>query len=198
MAEAAIKLTTKTDAFQFLWLKSVSGFNPKHHCYDCLKGKRCELIPLNEGKKYPAGLAVEGTIEHPAPYAYLCGVLPSARGIADNVHILMEPDAASEFSHEDANIRVVVTGMRRLPIEPLPTAVQNSLPELFWRCRNFQAGWQLFPQDRNPARGHLRLEPRDPPRTSRGSVNSSSSPAPPLPHPNRIIPPFAPPPTSEG
>jgi len=148
MAEASIKLDTKTDAFQFLWLKNVSGFNPKHHCCDCLKGKRSELIPHNEGRKYPAGLSVEGKIEQPAPYSYLCAVVPSARGIADNVHILMEPDAASEFTHEDANIRVVVSGMRRLAIEPLPAIVQEGLPELFWRCRNFQAGWQLFPSDR--------------------------------------------------
>ena len=76
--------------------------------------------------------------------------MPTARGIAGNVHLLMEPDENSTFTHEDANIHVVVTGMRRLVIEPLPEEVQRALPELYWRCRNFQAGWQLFPQDRRP------------------------------------------------
>jgi hypothetical protein len=40
--------------------------------------------------------------------------------------------------------------MRRLAIEPLPLEAQEVLPELYWRCRNFQAGWQLFPADRRP------------------------------------------------
>jgi len=148
--EPTIKLVTKTNAFQFLWLKHVSGFDQRHHCYDCLVGKRSEIIRLNAWKKYPAGFAAEGKIEEPGPYAYLCGVVPPATGITANVHILMEPDETSEITYEDANIRVVVTGMRRLVIQPLPEEVQRALPELYSRCRNFQAGWQLFPQHRIP------------------------------------------------
>ena len=85
MAEAAIKLDTATDAFQYPWLKNVGGFNPKHHCFDCLIGNRSEIIPPNGGKKYPAGFAAEGKIEEPAPYSYLCAVVPPAKGIAANV-----------------------------------------------------------------------------------------------------------------
>ncbi len=148
--EPTITLVTKNDAFQFIWLKNLHGFDQRYHCYDCLKGKRSEIIALNGGKKYPAGFTATGRIEEPAPFAYLCAVMPTARGIAGNVHLLMEPDENSTFTHEDANIHVVVTGMRRLVIEPLPEEVQRALPELYWRCRNFQAGWQLFPQDRRP------------------------------------------------
>ena len=85
MAEAAIKLDTATDAFQYPWLKNVGGFNSKHHCFDCLIGNRSEIIPPNGGKKYPAGFAAEGKIEEPAPYSYLCAVVPPAEGIAANV-----------------------------------------------------------------------------------------------------------------
>ncbi len=146
--EPAIKLITKTDAFQFLWLKNVKGFDLREHCYDCLIGNRSKLIPTNEGRKYPENFKAEGKIEEPIPYAYLCAVLPWKKGMEANVHILMEPNENSEFTHEDSNIQAVVTGMRRLEIKPLPTKAQEVLSELYWRCRNFQAGWQLFPADR--------------------------------------------------
>lgn len=145
-----IKLVTKTDAFQYLWLKNVSGFDQRYHCFDCLKGSRSTIIPLNGGRKFPAEFRAEGRMEEPAPYSDLCAVTPAGKGIADNVHILMEPDDSSTITYEDDNIQVIVTGMRRLTIKPLPAEVQESLPELYWRCRNFQAGWQLFPEDRLP------------------------------------------------
>ena len=72
------------------------------------------------------------------------------RELAANVHVLMGPDEDSAFTHEDDNIRVDVAGMRRLAIEPLLAEAQGFLPELYWRCRNFQAGWRLFPADRRP------------------------------------------------
>lgn len=151
--EPTISVVTKTDAFQFLWLKNVRGFDRQYHCYDCLKGNRSKIIPLNGGRKYPAGFSAEGRIEEPVPYSYLCAVTPAAKGIDANVHILMHSDENSTFTYEDDNIRVFVTGMRRLTIEPLPAEVQDTMPELYWRCRNFQAGWQLFPEDRLPIDG---------------------------------------------
>jgi len=55
-------LVTESDAFQYLWLKNVSGFDQRYHCYDCLKGKRSEIIPSQGGFKYPAGFAAAGII----------------------------------------------------------------------------------------------------------------------------------------
>lgn len=143
-----IKVVTKTDAFQFLWLKNVTDFDPRKHCCECLIGKRSDVVATNAGRKYPAGFTAEGIIEEPSPYAYLCGVVPSALGIEPNVHILMEPDENSEITYEDENIQVVVSGMRRIPIQALPKEVHEKLPDGYSRCRNFQAGWQLFPESR--------------------------------------------------
>jgi len=38
--ESTITLVTKSDAFQFMWLKNVSGFDQRYHCYECLQGYR--------------------------------------------------------------------------------------------------------------------------------------------------------------
>ena len=152
--EPRIKLTTKTDAFQFLWLKYVNGFDQRKHCEPCLTGRLSEIIERSTGK-YPAGFTAEGRIEETDPYAYLCAVTPPAlQDIGPNVHILMERDRNLAFTYEDANIFVEVTGMCRMKIKPLPEEDKKLLlelnQELYSRCRNFQAGWQLFPASRKP------------------------------------------------
>lgn len=148
--EPTIKLATKTGAFQFLWLKNVEGFSPHVHCIECLKGERSKIIPVRK-TIYPEGFTAEGKIEKLAPYAYLCAVRPPAlNDISLNVHILMERDDKLTFTYEDDNIRVSVTGMCRIKINSLPHEAEEILPEEFWRCRNYQAGWQLFPDARIP------------------------------------------------
>ena len=99
--EPTIKVVAKMDAFQFLWLKNVKGFDQRYHCYDCLKGERSSLILPNEGRNYPAGFTREGKIEEPGPYAYLCAVTPFSRNYDADVHILMERDKNLEFTYED-------------------------------------------------------------------------------------------------
>ena len=146
---ATIKLLTHSSTFQFLWLKSVHGFNPRVHCEECLKGKLQGIIPTDGGRKRPAGLRIEGDIDVSSPYVYLCAVVPPAKGIEENVHLLCQPDPDSTVEYENEHLSVTMTGLRRLEIEPLPPhARAHFTDELFWRCRNFQAGWMLFPEAR--------------------------------------------------
>ncbi|HWY85631.1 MAG TPA: hypothetical protein VNX28_02850 [Gemmataceae bacterium] len=114
--------------------------------------------------KYQSGFTAEGKIEKPDPYAYLCAVIPSQLGITPNVHILMERDDKLKFTYEDDNIWVEVTGMCRIKINPLPPDDEKVLlelnQELYSRCRNFQAGWQLFPASRKDFRVVPGLNPK--------------------------------------
>ncbi len=65
-----IQVVTKTNAFQFLWLKNVRGFDPGYHCYDCLRGDRSAVIPVNGGRLCPAEFTAAGRIEEPSPFSY--------------------------------------------------------------------------------------------------------------------------------
>ena len=135
-------------------LKNVTGFDQREHCERCLEGNLSKIIATKTGR-YPAGFTAEGKIEKPEPYVYLCAVTPPGlKDISHNVHILMERDDKLAFTYEDDNIFVSVTGMCRIKINPLPPDDQEILrilgQELYSRCRNFQAGWQLFPANRKP------------------------------------------------
>ena len=143
-----IKLATKTDLYQFLWLMTVTGFDQRHHCMKCLKGKQSDLVK-HVSPRFPAGFVAEGEIEQPEPFVYLCGVSHFSRYYDQHLHVLMVRDEGAAFTHEDANICVLVTGMRRLPIPELPPEAV-SLPDSYRTCRNFQAGWHLFPAERKP------------------------------------------------
>lgn len=145
--EPTIKLVTKTDFYQFLWLKTVTGFDQRVHCEKCLKGRRSKLIPLQTG--FPAGYIAEGRIDDPEPFVYLCGVSAFSRYYPKHLHVLMVRAEESAFTYEDENACVLITGMRQLPIDPVPGADQ-AVPREFWTCRNWQAAWHLFPEDRFP------------------------------------------------
>ena len=147
--QPTVTLSLKTNTYQFLWLKTLTGFDQRYHCEPGLKGIRSPLIPPSTGK-YPAGFTVEGIIEPAEPYVYFCGVVPPAKGIADNLHVLMIRDEASTISYEDANVSLLVTGMRRLPILPLPEEAQHILPELLLALSEFPCWMALVPR-RSPA-----------------------------------------------
>jgi hypothetical protein len=145
--EPTFKLVTKSGFYQYLWLKTVTGFNQDVHCEPCLKGRRSALIPARTG--FPAGFIAQGRIEDPAPFVYLCGVSAFSRYYDKHLHILMLPDESSAFTYEDDNVCLLVTGFRKLPISAVPGAEQ-AVSDEFWTCRNWQAGWHLFPADRKP------------------------------------------------
>lgn len=139
-----IELTVQSDAYRYLWLKSVQGFNPAVHCARCLKGNYAPLLPFRADRKIPAGLSASADLDAmAAPYFYLCGVTSR---YAENLHIAFAPDAASTIRYADTHIVVVITGARQLPILPLSQDViaAQKLDKSFWSCRNYQFGWHTF------------------------------------------------------
>jgi hypothetical protein len=139
-----ITLTVKSEAYRYLWLKSVQDFNPSVHCARCLVGTYAKLLPFRADRKIPAGLEAAADLDPTvAPYFYLCGVTSR---YAENLHIAFAPEPDSTIRYEDAHIRVVITGARQVPILPLPQAVIDAqrLTKPFASCRNYQFGWQMF------------------------------------------------------
>jgi hypothetical protein len=138
-----IELTVKTDAYRYLWLKQVNGFNPAVHCARCLKGSYVPLLPFRADRQIPTGLHAASELDpQAAPFFYLCGV--TARW-AENLHIAFRHSPGSLIEFEDNHIRVRITDAERFDILPLPDAVSAGLTKPFWSCRNYQFGWHAFP-----------------------------------------------------
>lgn len=126
-----IRLVVHQPAFRFLWLRYVTGFDPRHHCVRCLLGRPSRL--LRPYRIWEKGV-VEGLLdEHPADYLYLCGVTGR---YDENLHIAMRPEPGAVVEYAEERIEVRVEGAERLPITP----IDLPLPEAFLRCRNFQFG----------------------------------------------------------
>ena len=160
--DATIKLVTKTHLYQHLWLKTVTGFDQAQNCEKCLLpiGRPSPLIsfPRARPEGFPAGHVVEGLIEDTKPFVYLCGVAFFGGRPHQNVQVLrrldvlMVRDKDIVFTYEDEDVCVLVTGMKRLPIDPVPGAdvFPSTVPQEFHTCPNWRAGWHCFPDDRKP------------------------------------------------
>ena len=137
-----IELTVKTNAYRYLWLKHVRGFDPAVHCARCLKGSYANLLPYRADRAIPAGLQAAAEIAPDlAPYHYLCGV--TSRW-ADNLHLVFQRQPGSRIEFEDPRIAVLITDAVQVPIRALPDEVAAGLTKEFWSCRNYQFGWQAF------------------------------------------------------
>lgn len=131
-------------AFRYLWLKYVHGFNPDHHCARGLIGPYSKRFPYSRG--YVPPQLIEGALdEHPGPWFYLCGVTSRWEW---NVHVAGTYEPGSIVTHQDERISVEIVGLKRLAID---ASHSPPAPRDFATCRNWQFGWQAFPNTRRSA-----------------------------------------------
>jgi hypothetical protein len=124
---------------RFLWLKYVTGFDPRVHCARCLVGKYSKLFPFS--RSYVEPQVIEGAlVEHASPWIYLCGVTKKWEW---NIHIAGQYEPGSHVSYEDERIRVEIVDFKQTPIDASksPDATRE-----FATCRNWQFGWMAFPE----------------------------------------------------
>lgn len=119
--------------FWYLWLKSVTGFNPRQHCEKCLLGRRCRDVKPGMVASSPIALPTG------ADYYYLCGVA-STRRWADNMHlaVLREPGATATVTSYTGRVFVIENAVE-IPIPELPEGYEG-LDTSFTTCRNFRFG----------------------------------------------------------
>ncbi|MEZ6094442.1 MAG: hypothetical protein R3C03_09440 [Pirellulaceae bacterium] len=126
-------------AIRFLWLKYVTGFNPKVHCARCLIGKYSKRFPYTSG--YVPRQTIEGALdENNSPWIYLCAVTGRWEW---NVHIAGQYEAGSMVTYSDDRIDVEIQNFKRTPIDGSKSP--EAEPE-FATCRNWQFGWMAFPK----------------------------------------------------
>lgn len=141
LAAAQVHIQLKTASFRFLWFKYVSGFDPRHHCAPCLKGRFSEVINFSTSRgRGPYSISFTAD-EQDAPYLYLCGVTSRYE---DNLHLPVSPSLGRHFLYEDDRILAHFENAEFAPIRP--PSLPAFLPESFSRCRNFQFGVTYFPE----------------------------------------------------
>jgi len=141
-----ISVALKTDAqtitgFKYLWLKTVTGFDPNEHCARCLKGA------YNKGfnPRMPVNTTV--TFEYPAgTVLYFCGV-SSPYKWANNFHFA---GVVSDKNVETQHIKLYngdvleITGVVNTPIiDAYAKSTYSNKGKEFLTCRNFQFGASL-------------------------------------------------------
>ena len=122
--------------FRYFWIKYVRGFDPRNHCARCLVGDFSRALKYREIRD----LERVTLDEYPAPWIYICGVTPRWEW---NLHVAGHFENNANSEHRDDRVTVVVENLRRIQItsEGNPPA-----PREFATCRNWQFGWNAFPE----------------------------------------------------
>lgn len=134
--------TEKIKGLRYLWMKRVTGFNPKVHCAQCLKGHYVAVV----GRE----MATNRTLKFqawPGDIFYLCGV-SSPYKWENNFHLAFKAtdsmdDRCHVFSHTGDKFEI--EGAIELPFDD--TEARERFPNLsepFLTCRNFQFAAQYF------------------------------------------------------
>lgn len=139
----ALEPHASVTGFLHLWAIYVRGFDPKHHCQRCLRGKisakiRTRATPIQE----------EIIFDETSDYQviYLCGV---AKGrVADrrhnNLHLPLRPALGRQFELNTYNkYTITVKDAELLPI-PLIGDWWHGFSPAFTRCCNFRFGLSIF------------------------------------------------------
>ena len=136
----AIGEGARVTGWRYLWLKYVSGFQPRVHCAQCLVGpysKRVKRDAMPIGRPLPLDEAEN------YQHLYLCGVA-SRGGWAANLH-LVAVAAPGENAEVEASTGTIfrITNARRIEIPALPPGFAGR-PRTFTTCRNWQFGVEYY------------------------------------------------------
>jgi len=126
----------------YLWMKRVTGFDPRRHCAQCLvgdyEGDFGLRVPVNEWRKL-AGYA-EGDI------VYVCGV-SRPYVWSNNRHLAarVKQGAHAGLDLHEGGQRVLLRNAELIPFDGQAAANKfGHKPAAYTTCRNFQFGASLF------------------------------------------------------
>ncbi len=132
--------------FEWLWAKYVTGFNPKHHCTNSIRGRYSRKLSKHNEQLTTSGVIVMDECPPDSYQAvYLCGV--AKHGYAKklnyehNLHAAIRPQHGSVDTWSFENWRLQVRGGTFLYIpataEELPPR-HRDLPPEYTTCRIFR------------------------------------------------------------
>lgn len=134
-----VSLFTTKEAFRYLWLKYVTGFDLKVHCARCLTGKYS--THFGPDVKRAVGIRLN---EAPARYFYLCGVTQPYRW-KDNLHVAFRYKEGSVLQYDDGKTGIVIENAERIDIEALPdySLEPHGAEREYHTCRNWRFAYQM-------------------------------------------------------
>lgn len=140
-----IGIMQKPDYYGIVWLKRVTGFNPKNHCVRSLRGSYSPVLP-GKGER-EVDVAYSGSEDATKfDFLYLCGVHTSY-DLALNLHVPMRYAAGKVFKVDDDGITATFVNAERLIVPGLPDTFDLTDDEAFTRCRNYQFAYNAYARD---------------------------------------------------
>ena len=137
------KRRTHVEGFNYFWLKYVLGFDPAHHCAQCLIGPYDDRFGGEVRYGSQRTLVDTPMVLDRSPFEciYLCGNSGVWRL---NLHVAFIHKPGESFMVPTFNgYQVIVENGVRLPIPPLRDKWRG-LPKAFTTCRNFQFAVAFF------------------------------------------------------
>lgn len=132
--------------FVWLWAKYVTGFNPRHHCTNSIRGRYSRKLSKHNKELTTSGVVVMDEC-HPDSYRaiYLCGVAKNGyakkTNYEHNLHaaICPQPGAVETWSFEKWHLQVRGGAFLYIPAsaEELPPRYRGLPPE-YNTCRIFR------------------------------------------------------------
>lgn len=137
-----ISIAQVEDHYRILWLKRVSGFNPKYHCVRSLSGSYSTVLP-GQGKREANVLYTGAEVATGFDFLYLCGVHKSFE-LDLNLHCPMRYSEGGIVKVEDDGVVATFINAERLAVPPLPESFTLTDDETFTRCRNYQFAYNAY------------------------------------------------------
>jgi hypothetical protein len=132
--------------FMWLWAKYVTGFSPKHHCTNCIRGRYSRKLSKHNDELTTSGVITmdeypQGSFEA----IYICGVAregySSKENYRHNVHTAISPrsGASETWSFEKWQLQIRGGTFLYVPTtkQELPSKYSN-LPSEYTDCRIFR------------------------------------------------------------
>jgi hypothetical protein len=137
-------------AFVWLWAKYVTGFNPKYHCTNSIRGRYSrKLSKHNENLTESKAILMDELPQDSYRAIYICGVARQGyarkQNYPHNVHAALEPCSGAVDLWRFENWRLEVRGGRFLHIPATEFEIPSSfkgLPPAYTSCRIFR--WAAY------------------------------------------------------
>ena len=132
------------DRFMWLWAKYVTGFNPKHHCTNSMRGWYSKILSKTGNLRLKNEPVIELSERDDFKAVYICGVSKTGyrtkENYPHNVHIALEYAEGFEERFKFEEWDIGIQNGRRLEIpgeEDLPNRFRGLGPE-YTTCRIFR------------------------------------------------------------
>ena len=137
-------LIRRGPGFMWLWMKYVTGFNPKYHCTHCLKGRYSKSFSKTSNPNLSTDTIITFNEQEDFRAIYICGVSKDGysqkRNYIHNVHIAIKPENghSDKYVFEDWVVTIKNGKSLHIPEEDKLPPQYKQLSSDYTTCRIFR------------------------------------------------------------